>query len=116
MRKKERKRGREKREADRRVERAACAGYSLCRGRASSSIRAAVGLGGKSWTKLEGEVEKEAHRIYTEERVARFARARGRNRNERRQMGGGRGDWISGKKREVRWRRAVGNTSSGCYW
>lgn len=44
---------------------------------ASSSARA-VGLGGKSWVKLEGEAEKEARRIYAEERVARAARAKRR--------------------------------------
>lgn len=58
---------------------------------------------------------KRAHRIYAEERVARSARARGGNRNERRKMGEKEGIG-SGKKREVRRRRAVGNTSSGCYW
>lgn len=62
----------------------------------SSSARA-VGLGGKSWVKLEGEAEKEARRIYAEGRVARAARAKGRIG-----MKGGNRGWGEGLNLERR--------------
>jgi len=60
---------------------------------ASSAARATVGSGGKSWVKLEGEVEKEARRIYIRRKGWHAFRAGGgANRNERREMEvGGRG-------------------------
>jgi len=68
--------------------------YSVCRGSVVVGARAAVGLGGKSWVKLEGEVEKEAHRIYREERVARSSRTKGRIGMKGGKWERGRRGWI----------------------
>jgi hypothetical protein len=59
--------------------------------------------------KLEGEVEKEAHRIYREERVARSSRTKGRIGMKGGKWGRGRG-WIwkeEGSSAETRRRQYI---------